>query len=240
MSSLNGKVVLVTGGTRGIGHATCELLSERGSTVWACARNEVALSCDGIHFHTLDVTSPASCESLVDDVVSECGRIDCLVADAGITADALTQRMTDAQFDMVVDVNLKGTFNIVRAVIPYMLNAGYGSIVTVSSVVGEQGNIGQANYAATKSGVIGMTKTWAKEFARKGDNIRVNCVAPGYIMTDMLRTVPDKLLNRFSGQTMLGRLGQPIEVAQAIAFLCSDEASYVTGSVLDVNGGMRL
>ena len=167
-------------------------------------------------------------------------RFDVLVADAGITADALTVKMTDEQFDKVIAVNLKGSFNVVRFVGPYMEKQGWGSIVNISSIVGEQGNIGQVNYSASKGAVISMTKTWAKEFSRKGANVRVNAVAPGYIMTRMMETVPQDLLDRFAGQTMLKRLGQAEEVAEVISFLASDAASYVTGTVIDVNGGMRL
>ena len=166
--------------------------------------------------------------------------VDILVADAGITADALTVKMTDDQFDRVIDVNLKGVFNVVRYVGPYMEKQGWGSIVTVSSVVGEQGNIGQINYSASKGAVISMTKTWAKEFSRKGANVRVNAVAPGYIMTRMMNTVPKDLLVKFAGQTMLKRLGQPEEIANVIAFLASDKASYITGTVISANGGMKL
>ena len=148
--------------------------------------------------------------------------------------------MTESDFDNVIKTNLTGIFNLVKFIGPYMEMQGGGSIVTVSSIVGESGNIGQANYAASKAGIIGMSKSWAKEFARKGIPVRVNTVAPGYILTDMVKTVPEHLLSQFAGQTMLKRLGNPEEVAAAISFLCSDAASYITGSVLDVNGGMRL
>ena len=152
----------------------------------------------------------------------------------------MTHKLTDQMWDMVIDVNLKGVFNLTRYIGPQMAEKGSGAIVNISSVVGEFGNIGQANYAATKAGVIGLTKTWAKEFARKGAAVRVNCIAPGYTMTDMLKTVPQELLDKFSAMTMLGRLGQPEEIASAALFLVSDDASYVTGQVLSVNGGMRL
>lgn len=234
------KVAIVTGGTSGIGLATAELLAKNGVLVYACARHEKEFSSDNIIFHQLDVTSTESCRTLFDDVIEEQGRIDILVADAGITADALTAKMTDEQFDTVVNVNLKGVFNIVRLVGPYMERQGWGSIVNVSSVVGEQGNIGQANYSATKGAVISMTKTWAKEFARKGANVRVNAVAPGYILTRMMDTVPQELLDRFASQTMLKRLGKPEEIAEVIAFLASDRASYITGTVISANGGLRL
>lgn len=234
------KVAIVTGGTSGIGLATVELLATQGMTVYACARHEKTFENKSVMYHQLDVTDPESCKNLFDRVIKEEGRIDVLVADAGITDDALTVKMTDEQFNKVIDVNIKGVFNIVRLVGPFMETQGWGSIVNVSSIVGEQGNIGQANYSATKGAVISMTKTWAKEFSRKGANVRVNAVAPGYIMTKMMDTVPQELLDRFASQTMLKRLGNPEEIAEVIAFLASEKASYVTGTVISANGGMRL
>jgi 3-oxoacyl-[acyl-carrier protein] reductase len=148
--------------------------------------------------------------------------------------------MTDDMWDSVISVNLKGVFNMTRLVGPLMVKNSYGSIISISSVVGEYGNIGQTNYAASKAGVIGMTKSWAKEFARKGANVRANAIAPGYVMTNMLKTVPEELLDKFKSLTMLGRLGKPEEIAYAALFLASKESSYVTGTVLSVNGGMRL
>lgn len=234
------KVAIVTGGTSGIGYSTAKKLASMGAIVYACARKEYPFDEENIIYHTIDVTNPSSCKQVLDDVIADQGRIDILVADAGVTADALTVKMTDEQFDKVIDVNLKGVFNIVRYVGPYMEKQGWGSIVNISSIVGEQGNIGQANYAATKGAVISMTKTWAKEFSRKGSNVRVNAVAPGYTMTRMMDTVPSNLLEQFAQQTMLKRLAQPEEIAEVISFLASDAASYVTGAVFDVNGGMRL
>lgn len=234
------KIAIITGGTSGIGYSTANRLAKDGAIVYAAARNERVFTNPNIRFHYLDVTKSDSCKQLLDDVVNAHGKIDILVADAGITADSLTAKMTDDQFDRVIDVNLKGVFNIIRYVGPFMENQGYGSIVTVSSVVGEQGNIGQINYSASKGAVISMTKTWAKEFSRKGANVRVNAVAPGYIMTKMMDTVPQELLDRFASQTMLKRLGQPEEIAEVIAFLASDASSYITGTVISANGGMRL
>jgi len=172
--------------------------------------------------------------------VEKYGKIDVLVNNAGITRDALTHKIDDEMWDLVVDVNLKGVFNLTKHVGPHMMNIGGGSIINISSVVGEYGNIGQANYAATKAGVIGLSKTWAKEYARKGAPVRVNAIAPGYIMTDILKTVPQDLLDKFAKMTMMGRLGEPEEIAKAALFLASDEASYITGHTLSVNGGMRL
>lgn len=237
---LNEKIVIITGGTSGIGYATAQLMAKRGAIVYACARHERQFEDENILYHYLDVTDFDSCKQLFEYVVEKHGRIDVLVADAGITMDSLTVKMTDEQFDNVINVNLKGVFNIVRLVGPYMEKQGFGSIVNISSIVGEQGNIGQANYSATKGAVISMTKTWAKEFARKGANVRVNAVAPGYIMTKMMDTVPTELLDKFAAQTALKRLGQPEEIAEVIAFLSSDAASYITGTVISANGGMKL
>lgn len=234
------KIAIITGGTFGIGLATAKKMAAEGALVYAAARKERLFEEANIKYCYVDVTNRDTCKQLVDDVVTEHGKIDILVADAGITADALTVKMTDDQFDRVIDVNLKGVFNIVRYVGPFMEKQGWGSIVTVSSVVGEQGNIGQINYSASKGAVISMTKTWAKEFSRKGANVRVNAVAPGYIMTRMMDTVPNDLLDKFASQTMLKRLGQPEEIANVITFLASDEASYITGTVISANGGMKL
>ena len=240
MGRLTGKIAVVTGGTKGIGLATVRKMVTEGAEVYACARHIPEERVEGVRYETADVTDLYTCQRLTDTVLQQCGRIDVLVANAGITADSLTFKMTDEVFDRVINVNLKGVFNIVRLIAPCMERQGSGSIITVSSIVGEYGNIGQPNYAASKAGVIAMTKSWAKEFARKGQPIRVNSVAPGYIITEMLDRVPEDLLARFASQTMLKRLGHPEEIANVIAFLASDEASYITGAVIDVNGGMRL
>lgn len=240
MNLLQNRVAIVTGGTSGIGYATVCKLHKEGAIVYACSRNERKFEQENIFYSYIDVRDSQTCQELYEKVITEWGHIDILVTDAGITADSMTFKMSDKVFDDVIATNLKGIFNIVRYVGPQMERQGSGSIITVSSIVGETGNIGQANYAASKAGVIGMSKSWAKEFARKGIPVRVNTVAPGYIMTRMLRTVPEHLLAEFAQQTMLKRLGQPEEVANVIAFLASDEASYITGSVIQVNGGMRL
>lgn len=187
-----------------------------------------------------DVSSTADCERVYEEIRRITDRIDILVNCAGITRDAMTKKMTEEQFDQVIAVNLKGVWNLTRLIGPAMQVQQFGSIINISSVVGVFGNIGQANYAATKAGVIGMTKTWAKEFALKGGNVRVNAIAPGYTMTNMMKTVPENLLEKFRGQTMIGRLAEPIEIANSVLFLASDLSSYVTGEVLNVNGGMRL
>jgi len=237
---LEGKIALVTGGAAGIGAACCQRFAQEGAAVIAADIQPLTYSAVGVEFVRLDVTDVDNCKAVCDEAVEKYGRIDILVNNAGITRDALVQKMTDDMWNLVIDINLKGVFNVTRLVGPLMMKNGYGSIINISSVVGEYGNIGQTNYAATKAGVIGMAKTWAKEFARKGANVRVNAIAPGYIMTDILKTVPEDLLAKFRSLTMLGRIGEPEEIANAALFLASDEASYVTGHVLSANGGMRL
>lgn len=240
MGRLDQKVAVVTGGAKGLGQAIAESFAKEGATVIACDMSELSYQMDNVHGYILNVTDTQAVQKFFDEVVEKFGKIDILVNNAGITKDAMTRKMTDEQWDAVINVNLKGVFNLTRLIGPLMEQNGYGSIINISSVVGLFGNIGQANYAATKAGVIGLTMTWAKEFARKGANVRVNAIAPGYIMTDILKTVPQDLLDSFAKMTMLGRLGQPHEIASVATFLASDDASYITGQTLSVNGGMRL
>lgn len=237
---LENKVAIVTGGARGLGQAMAELFAKEGAKVIAADMGDLSYSNPNVEGYKLNVGDAEACKQFFDYVMEKYGHIDVLVNNAGITRDSMTRKMTDDQWDLVLNVNLKGVFNLTRYVGPQMQAQKGGSIINISSIVGEYGNIGQANYAATKAGVIGLTKTWAKEFAMKGGNVRVNAIAPGYTMTDILKTVPQDLLDAFAKQTMLGRLGQPIEIANAALFLASDEASYVTGHTLSVNGGMRL
>ena len=237
---LQDKVAVVTGGARGLGGCMCQIFAREGATVIAADMGEMTYTAENVEYYRLNVADGEACRRFYDEIMAKYGRIDILVNNAGITRDAMTRKMTDEQWDLVIDVDLKGLFNLTRYVGPQMEAKGSGAIVNISSVVGEYGNIGQANYAAAKAGVIGLTKTWAKEFARKGAAVRVNCITPGYTMTDILKTVPQELLDKFAAMTMLGRLGQPEEIANAALFLVSDEASYVTGQVLSVNGGMRL
>jgi 3-oxoacyl-[acyl-carrier protein] reductase len=237
---LEGKVAIITGGARGLGQAMAELFVKEGAKVIAADMGELAYECENVEGYQLNVTDVAGCETLVNYVKEKYGKIDILVNNAGITRDSLTRKMSDDMWNLVIDVNLKGVFNVTRFVGPIMQEQGIGSIINISSVVGEFGNIGQANYAATKAGVFGLTMSWAKEFAMKGAQVRVNSIAPGYTMTDILKTVPQDLLDKFAKQTMLGRLAQPEEIAKAALFLASDEASYITGHNLSVNGGMRL
>ena len=237
---LQGKVAVITGGARGLGESMAKLFAENGAKVIACDMAEPQNKYDNVEFYSLNVTDVEACKKFSDYAVEKYKKIDILVNNAGITKDAMTRKMSDDMWDAVISVNLKGVFNMTRFIGPHMEDTGSGSIINISSVVGEYGNIGQVNYAASKGGVISMAKTWAKEFARKGAPVRCNAIAPGYIMTDILKSVPQELLDKFAATTMLGRLGQPDEVAKAALFLASDDASYVTGTVLSVNGGMRL
>jgi 3-oxoacyl-[acyl-carrier protein] reductase len=237
---LEGKVAIITGAAKGLGGEMAQLFAKEGAKVIAADMSPLSYEAQNVEYFALNVTDPAACEALFKHAGDTYGRIDILVNNAGITKDALTRKMTEEMWDVVLDVNLKGVFNLTRHVGPYMQTQGSGSIINISSVVGVFGNIGQANYAATKAGLIGLTKTWAKEFAMKGGNVRVNAIAPGYTMTDILKTVPQEMLDKFAAMTMLGRLGQPHEIASAALFLGSDESGYITGQVLQVDGGMRL
>ena len=237
---LEGKTAVITGGARGLGEAMAKLFTENGAKVIACDMGEPQYTCDNVEFYKLDVTSAEACKQFAEYAVEKYKKIDILINNAGITRDGMTRKMTDEMWNAVISVNLTGVFNMTRVIGPHMEDTGSGSIINLSSVVGEYGNIGQVNYAASKGGVISMAKTWAKEFARKGAQVRCNAIAPGYILTDILKTVSQELLDKFAATTMLGRLGQPEEVAKAALFLASDDASYITGTVLSVNGGMRL
>jgi 3-oxoacyl-[acyl-carrier protein] reductase len=237
---LENKVAIITGGARGLGQAMAVAFANEGAKVIAADMGEMSYSHPNVEGYSLNVTDSAACEAFFKEVVEKYGTIDILVNNAGITRDALTRKMTEEMWDLVIDVNLKGVFNLTRHVGPYMQTKQTGSIINIASIVGVYGNIGQANYAASKAGVIGLTKTWAKEFGMKNGNVRVNAIAPGYVMTDILKTVPQDLLDKFAAMTMLGRLGQPEEIANVALFLASEEASYITGQVIEPNGGMRL
>ena len=237
---LENKVAIITGGARGLGQAMAIAFANEGAKVIAADMGEMSYSHSNVEGVALNVTDSAACEAFFKEVVEKYGTIDILVNNAGITRDALTRKMTEEMWDLVIDVNLKGVFNLTRHVGPFMQTKQTGSIINIASIVGVFGNIGQANYAASKAGVIGLTKTWAKEFGMKGGNVRVNAIAPGYVMTDILKTVPQDLLDKFAAMTMLGRLGQPEEIANVALFLASEEASYITGQVIEPNGGMRL
>jgi 3-oxoacyl-[acyl-carrier protein] reductase len=244
---LKDKVCIITGGGRGIGKETALTFAREGAKVVICdvdeglgnqALQDIQAAGAEALFFKVDVTNREQIKAMVDGTVARFGRIDVLVNNAGVTADALLVKMTEEQWDKVIAVNLKGCFNCTQAVVPKMIEQGKGAIVSISSVVGLYGNVGQTNYAATKFGVIGMTKTWAKELGRKG--IRANAVAPGFTMTEMTQKVPEKILDMMKEKTPLGRLGQPKDIANAILFLASDEADYVNGAVLPVDGGLVL
>jgi len=237
---LDGKVAIITGGARGLGQAMAEEFANAGAKVIAADMGELSYSHPNVEFYKLNVTDSEACLNFFNEIVSKYGKIDILVNNAGITRDALTRKMTEEMWDLVIDVNLKGVFNLTRHVGPHMQANQTGSIINIASIVGVYGNIGQANYAASKAGVIGLTKTWAKEFGMKGGNVRVNAIAPGYVMTDILKTIPQDLLDKFAAMTMLGRLGQPEEISKVALFLASEDASYITGQVIEPNGGMRL
>lgn len=195
MKRLEGKVAIVTGGAQGIGQCICETFAREGAKVIAVDMSDLTYSCENVEGYKLNVTKRPEIEQFISNTVSKYGQIDILVNNAGITRDALIHKMTEEMWDLVIDVNLKGVFNLTQAVAPVMIEQKKGSIVNIASVVGEYGNIGQSNYAATKAGVIALAKTWAKEFSRKGEAVRVNSVAPGYVNTEMMKTVPDKVLD---------------------------------------------
>ncbi len=234
---LKDKICLVTGAAQGIGAATVAKFAAEGAVVIGCDRRTGAVP-GAAAMHAIDVTKRDEVDALVAAVLAAHGRIDVLVNNAGITKDARLVKMTLEQFDAVIDVNLRGVFHLSQAVAPHMVERGTGVILNASSVVGLYGNYGQTNYAASKFGVIGFTKTWSRELGPKG--VRVNAVAPGFVDTPILATVPDKVLEQMRSQVPLGRLARPEEIANVYAFLASDEASYINGAVIEVSGGMTV
>ena len=241
-----GQVALVTGASRGIGAAVAHELALRGLKVVGTATTEdgaarigAALAAfPGCRGAALDVNDLAAAETLIDGIVKEHGALHVLVNNAGITRDMLAMRLKDEDWDAVIDTNLKAVFRMSRAVMRPMMKQRYGRIVNITSVVGASGNPGQANYAAAKAGVAGMTRALARELGSRG--ITVNCVAPGFIATDMTAALSDEQKNALTGQIPLGRLGQPGDIASAVAYLASPQAGYVTGQELHVNGGMYM
>jgi 3-oxoacyl-[acyl-carrier protein] reductase len=248
---LQDRVSLITGGAAGIGKATAERFAEEGAKVVICdvsqqAGEALVRELGTEHsFYQVDVTNRQAVQDWVDDVAARYGRVDVLVNNAGVLRDnqlvrvkdgELVKQMPETDFDLVVAVNLKGVFNCAQAVAPYMINQGGGVILNATSIVGLDGNFGQTNYVATKSGVIGMTKVWARELGRY--NIRVNAVAPGFTATEMVMAMPEKILEGMKARTPLGRMGQPRDIANAYLFLASDEASFISGTVLRVDGGI--
>jgi 3-oxoacyl-(acyl-carrier-protein) reductase len=247
---LAGRVALVTGGNRGIGAAICRSLANQGASVAAgySSNKEGAetfledLLKAGVEgsIHQGNVGSADDCRRVVDEVIDRHGRLDVLVNNAGITIDKPVLKMDDEDWNKVLAVNLSGAFFMSKAALPNMVERDYGRIVNISSIIGQRGNIGQANYAASKSGLFGLTMTMAREAAKQCSNITVNAVAPGFIETDMLQSVPEKVLDSIRAQIPLGRLGQPEEVARVVHFLCADASGYITGQVWGVNGGMEM
>jgi len=259
---LEARVAFVTGGTRGIGAAICRSLASQGATLAAgYAGNDeaaqkfraefTATSRTPVSIHKGNVGEPADCRRTIDEVIATHGRLDVLVNNAGITVDKTVLRMSDEDWFKVLNVNLSGAFFLSQAALRHMAERGSGRIVNVSSVIGEMGNIGQANYAASKSGLFGLTKTLAREAAfllaragkltdPEGIGLTVNTVTPGFVATEMLDHVPPKVLERIVGQIPLGRLGQPEEIARVVHFLAADASSYITGQVWGVNGGLDM
>jgi len=248
---LTNKVAIITGGAAGIGKATALKFIQEGAKVIICDVNEQAGNAfveetgGAIRFDKVDVTNRQAVQTWIDDVVAQFGHIDVLVNNAGITRDAqfvkfkdgqMVGQMSEEAFDLVVAVNLKGVFNCTQAVVPHMIKNGGGVVLNASSVVGLYGNFGQTNYAATKFGVIGMTKTWARELGKY--QIRVNAVCPGFILTEMVLKMPENVLAAMAAKTPLGRLGKPEEIANVYAWLASDEASYIHGAAISVDGGV--
>ena len=244
---LAGKVSLITGAAQGIGLATALKFAHEGAIVIVCDVKQAAVDaavtqCQATGAqavgYVVDVTQRDMVDATVQSVLAQFGRIDVLVNNAGITQDARLQKMTLEQFDRVIDVNLRGVFHCAQAVTDSMVAQGSGVILNASSVVGIYGNFGQTNYAATKFGVIGFTKTWSRELGPKG--IRVNAVAPGFIATPILSTIPEKVITEMAARVPLQRLGKPEDIANVYAFLASDEAAYISGAVIEVAGGLTL
>ncbi|WP_028448623.1 3-oxoacyl-[acyl-carrier-protein] reductase [Chitinibacter tainanensis] len=244
---LKDKVAIITGSASGIGEATAVRFAAEGAKVVVCDVNQAgidrvvadlqATGAAAVGF-VVDVTNPESIAAMVTAVKAQWGRIDVLVNNAGITMDAQLYKMSDDQFDRVIDINLKGVYNCTKAVVDTMIEQNSGVILNASSVVGVYGNFGQTNYAATKFGVIGFVKTWAKELGKKG--IRANAVCPGFVATPMVKAMPEKVLQGMEERVPMKRLAQPEEIASVYAFLASDDASYINGAAIEVTGGLTL
>jgi 3-oxoacyl-[acyl-carrier protein] reductase len=244
---LTGKVALVTGGARGIGKAICQRLADEGASLAivdimldVAETTAAEFRAQGVNAMAFaaNVAKPEDADSTVAAVLEKFTKLDILINNAGITRDTLMLRMTENDWDAVIAVNLKGTFNFIKAAIRPMMKSRYGKIVNIASVVGRMGNAGQANYSASKAGVIGLTKTAAKEFATR--NITINAVAPGYIQTDMTNKLSEEATQAFMQVIPMKRAGTPEDVAKVVYFLCSDDSSYVTGQVINIDGGMLM
>lgn len=247
MKRLAGKVAIITGGARGIGKTTAQKFLAEGASVaiWdideqagQAATTELKNGGGELRFYKVNTSDLNAATAAAAQVVKDFGKIDILVNNAGITRDASMKKMSEQQWQQVIDVNLTGVFNCTKAVSPYMTDRQYGRILNAASVVAHNGNFGQTNYVATKAGVIGMTKTWAREFGRKG--ITVNAVAPGFIQTEMVETIPENIIAGIKEKTPLCRMGETEDIANAYLFLASDEAAFITGTVLNVDGGLVL
>lgn len=242
--SMKGNICIVTGAAKGLGRAISETLAKAGAErVYACDINMVPAEdwineYDNITGMTIDVCDVNALKVLRRQVQDTHGRIDVLVNNAGITRDALLGKMTEAQWDQVIDVNLKGVFLMTQTMLPLIKAQNKGSIISISSVVGTDGNIGQSNYGASKGGIIAMTKGWAKELVYGGAQIRVNCIAPGFINTEMTQAMPEKVLDKMRTAVPLGQLGEPQDIANGVLFLASEQARYITGQVLKIDGGL--
>jgi NAD(P)-dependent dehydrogenase (short-subunit alcohol dehydrogenase family) len=241
---MEGQVALVTGGARGIGLAISSRLADRGVRVavgyshGAETAKQFAAAHEGATIHQGNIGASADCERVIGEVLEQHGRMDILVNNAGITIDKTVRKMTPEEWDRVIHVNLSGAFYLSRAVLQHMLDRGYGRIVNISSVIGEKGNVGQANYASAKSGLFGLTMSLAQETARKG--ITVNSVAPGFIATEMVAAIPPQALERVIAQIPVGRLGEPDEIARVVEFLADPDSGYITGEVYGINGGLYM
>jgi acetoacetyl-CoA reductase len=246
MADMQGQVALVTGGVRGIGLAICDRMAARGVEVAAgySRDKDTALRFldtygdRGASIHQGNIGSSDDCERVINEVIDQHGRVDILVNNAGITIDKTVRKMTPEDWNRVVQVNLSGAFYLTRAILQHMLDRGSGRIIMISSVIGESGNVGQANYAAAKSGLFGLTMSLAQECARKG--ITVNSVTPGFISTDMTAAVPPEAMEKVVARIPAGRLGEPDEVARVVEFLADPDSSYITGQVYAVNGGLYM
>ena len=241
---LNGKIAIVTGASQGIGETIAVEVAKSGANVFCLARNKNALDStinkiisngDKASAYSCDISDNEQFNNIVTDIFKECGSIDILVNNAGITNDTLLMRMSDDQWDSVLNINLKGSFTCTRSVIKYMMKKKSGRIINITSIVGLTGNAGQANYAASKAGLIGMTKSIAKEVASRG--ITANCVAPGWIETAMTEQLSDDVKNKFLSQIPTGKIGYPKDIANTVIFLASKEAEYITGQTITVDGG---
>lgn len=244
---LQNQVAIITGGANGIGRTAVELFADAGAIVYIWDIDEEAgmklvaklqESNLSVYFQSVNATRAEEVQKAVESIIAKEEKIDILINNAGITRDATLRKMTMEQWNAVISVNLTGVFNCTQAVSKYMYERGYGRIISASSVVGVYGNFGQTNYAATKAGVIGMTKVWARELGRKG--ITANAIVPGFIETEMMGTIPEKVLDMMRDKTPVGRLGTTQEVAAAYLFLASKEAAFINGSILHVDGGVSL